>query len=491
MSLADDIVQVLHPRYSFAHNPLDLALIAKLRELVPALVCRHPDGKTARCRSRLLFTGSARTAKRTAAEILAQELGAPLYCIDLRKAVSKYVGETEKNLAGIFRAAEVSRGVLFFDEADALFGKRAGVMDVHDRYANMDTDLLLQRIEEYDGIAILATNISGNSDFAFLQDEHRHVVRFSKPPEDAGGQGKPACSSPGVYVEEFSPGSHIITGVSTGTAAFLGRAAQGPVNIAQPVASWAEFQRLYGAASPAGTYLAASVNGFFANGGERCFVLRVDDKGAADDYAAGLRVLRETDVNILCAPGIVSAGVQRAMLDHCEELKDRMCLLDPPNGALPADVLAARRLIESPHGYGAMYYPWIRPGRTRTAVPPSGHIAGLYARTDAERGVHKAPANDELANATGVVRQVNKADREKLSLRGINSLHSVPGKGVRVLGARTLADAPYWNYVNVRRLILYIEQSIRRGILWAVFEPMNERLWNDIRRSVENFLSGL
>ena len=313
---------------------------------------------------------------------------------------------------------------------------------------------------------------------------------FPDQPEDGIKQGKPAYLYPGVYVEEQSVSvNHSITDVETGTAAFLGRALQGPVDV-QPVTSWGEFQKIYGTESPAGSYLAVSVRGFFENQGKKCLVLRVDDKGTDDDFIAGLSVLKAVELNILCAPGIVSNRVQRAMLDHCEELRDRVCILDPPKGALVTEILAMRRQVASLHGYGALYYPWIRLRRTMAAVPPSGHVAGLYARIGAERGVHKAPAGTDaaLSGVTGLERQINKADHEKLNSHGINCIRSIPGKGIRVWGARTLADDPEWKYVNIRRFVLSIERSIKLGIQWAVFEPANERLWMDVRRSIEIFL---
>lgn len=129
-----------------------------------------------------LFAGASGTGKTMAAEIISGELGLDLYKIDLATVVSKYIGETEKNLERIFTTAETANAVLFFDEADALFGKRSDVRDAHDRYANIEIAYLLQRMEEYDGVAILATNLRQNVDNAFLRRLH-FIVEFPMPDE--------------------------------------------------------------------------------------------------------------------------------------------------------------------------------------------------------------------------------------------------------------------------------------------------------------------
>jgi SpoVK/Ycf46/Vps4 family AAA+-type ATPase len=132
----------------------------------------------------VLFTGPTGTGKTTAAEVLARDLSLRLFQIDLATVVSKYIGETEVNLSVIFREAELSQSLLFFDEADALYGKRTEVKDAHDRYANIEVNYLLQRIEQYQGLVVLATNFQENIDDAFLRRLHC-VVRFPFPDEQA------------------------------------------------------------------------------------------------------------------------------------------------------------------------------------------------------------------------------------------------------------------------------------------------------------------
>jgi hypothetical protein len=145
--------------------------------------------------------------------------------------------------------------------------------------------------------------------------------------------------------------------------------------------------------------------------------------------------------------------------------------------------------------YAALYYPWIKvadmtgSNGAMRLVPPSGHMAGIYARSDAERGVHKAPANEVVSGANGLAVQVTKGEQDMLNPIGVNCIRSFPGRGIRVWGARTLSSNPAWRYVNVRRLFNMIEESIERGTQWVVFEPNDPDLWARVRRDVRAFLS--
>jgi len=148
-----------------------------------------------------------------------------------------------------------------------------------------------------------------------------------------------------------------------------------------------------------------------------------------------------------------------------------------------------------------VYYPWLHVDASHTrgltkAVPSTGHICGIYARVDTERGVHKAPANEVVrglaapgASATSLSHPVTPAEQEILNPRGVNVIRGFPGRGIRVWGARTMSSDPEWKYINVRRLCIYMEQSIDRGLQWAVFEPNTERLWVAVRQATENFLT--
>jgi phage tail sheath protein FI len=125
------------------------------------------------------------------------------------------------------------------------------------------------------------------------------------------------------------------------------------------------------------------------------------------------------------------------------------------------------------------------------AIPPSGHMAGIYARNDNERGVHKAPANEVVRGALAAVAPITKGEQDTLNPIGVNCIRSFAGRGVRVWGARTLSSDPAWRYINVRRLFNFVEKSIEMGTQWVVFEPNNPDLWSRIRRDVGAFLTGL
>ena len=149
--------------------------------------------------------------------------------------------------------------------------------------------------------------------------------------------------------------------------------------------------------------------------------------------------------------------------------------------------------------YAALYHPWIEvldpleraaqgaPPR-KLLLPPSGFVTGIYARSDIERGVHKAPANEIVRGLTKFEANINKARQDVLNPEGINALRFFEGRGNRVWGARTMSSDPEWKYVNVRRLFIFLEHSIDKATQWAVFEPNGDRLWNNIRRTIEDFL---
>jgi phage tail sheath protein FI len=186
-----------------------------------------------------------------------------------------------------------------------------------------------------------------------------------------------------------------------------------------------------------------------------------------------------------------------ALIGHAERLKYRIAIIDAPEGSSLNEVRSFRGRHDST--YAALYHPWIeitdpteRPAQgappKRLLLPPCGFVAGIYARNDITRGVHKAPANEVVRGLTRFEANINKGRQEVLNPEGINALRFFEGRGHRVWGARTISSDPEWKYVNVRRLFIYIEHSIDNGTQWAVFEPNNERLWVNIRRTVESFL---
>ncbi len=426
----------------------------------------------------------------------------------------------------------------------------------------------------------------------------------------------PEYLSPGVYIEEISTGPKPIEGVSTSTAAFLGMTERGP-EPPQFITSWLDYQRWYGGYVPDSSYLAYAVQGFFENGGQRCFVGRIiagqavgtsgqvgeiivraigrgiwgnnimisvedatqktadrdwfrikikyndieedydnltervgasnnvitvintasrlvrvawvndpvrppnqgpelfgdngDDFGdvTATDYKGdldadgipderlgrgrGLEALATIDeINLLVVPDETRnnmSQITRDVISQCELLKDRFAIVSAVQSAG-----AVQNIGHQDTSYAAFYYPWIRvydPSiNDLKLIPPTGHIAGIFARTDIERGVHKAPANEVVRGAVNMQFPVTKGVQAILNPKGINCIRDFrsDGRGIRLWGARTMSSDGEWKYVNVRRLFLFVEESIDEGTQWVVFEPNDEPTWAKVRRSISNFL---
>jgi len=182
------------------------------------------------------------------------------------------------------------------------------------------------------------------------------------------------------------------------------------------------------------------------------------------------------------------------MINHCERMKDRVAILDAPPGIKPQEIENWRKnVVRYDSYYAALYYPWIRifdPVAGKSAlIPPSGHIADIWARNDATRGVHKAPANEVVGGALDVEFQITKGEQDGLNPAGINCIRAFTGRGIRVWGARTLSSNPSWNYLNVPRLFNMVEKSVNNGTQWVVFEPNDMALWQHIIRSCTAFLT--
>lgn len=181
--------------------------------------------------------------------------------------------------------------------------------------------------------------------------------------------------------------------------------------------------------------------------------------------------------------------IQDAVIDVCENLRDRIAVLDaPPTRDLEEIRRWRRRLYSS---YAALYYPWIASEGNGTMVPPSGHMSGIYARCDERVGVYKAPANEVVQGVTGVSINMSEDHLGILNAEGINSIRSFPGRGVRVWGARTTADEFQWRYINVRRLFIMLKRALEEGTQWAAFEPNDPATWSRLQREVSLFLTGL
>jgi uncharacterized protein len=210
-------------------------------------------------------------------------------------------------------------------------------------------------------------------------------------------------------------------------------------------------------------------------------------------------------VTMVCVPDLMSAyqkgmidlegvqAVQLAMISHCEQMGDRVAILDPPPG-LNAQQIREWRLEKAGYDskYAALYWPWIKVFDPATAenifVPPSGSVAGVWGRNDDTRGVHKAPANEVIRGAIAPELQITKAEQDLLNPNGINCIRFFAGRGIRIWGARTLSSDPAWRYLNVRRLFNYLEESILNGTQWVVFEPNDHELWGKMRRTIASFL---
>ncbi|WP_330283752.1 phage tail sheath subtilisin-like domain-containing protein [Streptomyces sp. NBC_00588] len=186
-------------------------------------------------------------------------------------------------------------------------------------------------------------------------------------------------------------------------------------------------------------------------------------------------------------------AVQLGLIAHCELMGDRVAVIDPPPGLNARQIRVWRQETAGYDSkYAALYYPWVKTfdpasGQTRM-IPPSGHVAGIWARNDSERGVHKAPANEVVRGAVDLETQITRGEQDLLNPIGVNCIRAFPGRGIRVWGARTLASDPAWRYLNIRRYFNYLEESILIGTQWVVFEPNDHALWARIRRNISAFL---
>jgi Bacteriophage tail sheath protein len=200
------------------------------------------------------------------------------------------------------------------------------------------------------------------------------------------------------------------------------------------------------------------------------------------------------DISIVAAPGSTqlaeAQAIRQALLAHCERMKYRVAVLDVPRGQTVNGARDWRNETSSTRA--AIYYPWVTiPDPFSSGdllLPPSGHVAGIWARNDVNRAVFKAPANEVILSITDLERRLTKGQQDVLNPEGVNCLRFFAGRGNLVWGARTISDDPEWKYVSVRRYMAYLERSIERGTQWAVFEPNGDALWANVRRTVEDFL---
>lgn len=203
--------------------------------------------------------------------------------------------------------------------------------------------------------------------------------------------------------------------------------------------------------------------------------------------------LENTVASIIAVPGITDSAVIVSLVAHCENLQNRFAIFDIPQELVKTnEIIEYRNVIDST--YAAMYHPWIQVfdpiSKKNTFIPPSGAVAGVYSRTDVSRGVHKAPANETI-QCTGLSISYNNGEQDILNPVGVNLIRSLPGQGIRIWGARTASSNSNFKYVNVRRLFIYVEQSIKMATNWVVFEPNNSSLWARVQMTVSSFLENL
>jgi phage tail sheath protein FI len=313
-----------------------------------------------------------------------------------------------------------------------------------------------------------------------------------------------AYQAPGVYRQDvFAPAE---PSLMTGVPAFLGYATRGTVNVPQRLMLWPQFEAEFGSA-PADGYLDYAVRGFFENDGLVCYVVRLEDAATPlEGLRNGLTALTELDgVDLVCAPDIMRSvslvdepdpgavtGLQSDLLTHCRLAGNRFAILD---GLPTSDSSIVERQRNALAGDdGALYYPWLwAPGRAAQPVhmPPCGHLAGAYSRSDRQVGPHKAPANEPIEGALDLRVNLTEAAVGALYTRGVNCLRALPGRGVRVWGARTLSDDPAWASVNARRVFLTITRWLDRIMANVVHEPNDIRLWVRIMREITGYLEDL
>jgi len=289
--------------------------------------------------------------------------------------------------------------------------------------------------------------------------------------------------APGVYVEEVSFRAKSIEGVSTSTAGFIG-AADGP-QLLTGITSLTEF--LQQAPSGSSDFLMGAVRGFFENGGKRCSIAVIAPLAPITD---ALEAFAGEPVSIVCCPDQnVFAGAAHLIVDHCEQRKDRFAILQSPQPTIPA----ATHEPPVHSSYAAYYHPWlvVANGAATLTIPPGGHIAGVYVRTDLEHGVWKSPAGARILGATALSQNDSSTDINLLVDRGVDVIRSEPGRGVVVWAGRTTSSDSEFKYINVRRLLALIEQSIQQGTHWAVFEPDSSAVSEVVLRSIDLFLQNL
>ena len=353
------------------------------------------------------------------------------------------------------------------------------------------------------------TKTSFTLPYPILTDAGSFAVRVNGTAADATVSADGGSGNGVVKLTNAPPDKANITGD------FVQAAQVTPVPAGQVVlcTTFSDFVRAFGDFSldPGQRQLAHAVYGFFDNGGTRCFVSR--EKGTATIASSSLHNFEAIDeIAIVAAPGLTDAATRDAIVTHCKiRTGDRFAILDvaeavETGGSLDLELLDPSNpasLLPSSTDFGAAYFPWISvfdpptkllqpAGDGTVEVAPSGHVAGIYARVDTTRGVHKAPANEPVMGALALRYRISKAQQDGLNPQGVNVIRNLNG-AITVWGARTIggdANADL-KYVSTRRLLLYLKKSIDQGTQWVVFEPNDPSLWARITRNVTAFLTNV
>jgi len=320
-----------------------------------------------------------------------------------------------------------------------------------------------------------------------------------------------------VTVAGASAGPQSIEQLDTSTTALIGTAPSGPVLQPTLVKSWDEYKAVFGDFDTK-YYLSCAVYAFFQNGGKRAYIVRVAHSAAPAapvlkpktvnrneylagmtktipmaDYASALALLEKIEnIHLVAIPGQTDLPTQTALIRHCEKMQYRFAILDSKYQAGDSGVPDQAARLKSAQGYAALYYPWINIKDPVTGsivgIPPSGAIAGVFARSDIAYGIQQAPANLAVNGVVGLEKSVTQTEQGQLDLAGVNVIRLFPGRGYLVWGSKTLSPDALWKAVNVRRVCMNLEESIDLGIGWTVFEPYNETLWNRTASVIDNFL---
>jgi hypothetical protein len=310
-------------------------------------------------------------------------------------------------------------------------------------------------------------------------------------------------ATPGVY-REVVYASHLQP-QETGVPAFLGLTKNAGTTDAINLRGWGEFVQEFGAPTE-GTYLGYAVRGFFANGGTSCYVLPLAEISESALEAGLDKLVSVDEIDLVCVPDIATKPtevikLQDIVIAHCAKLGDRFAILDShPSANEDSSIVDSQRTaLQGSESHAALYYPWVSISKESQSgdcvlVPPSGVVAGVYARTDRQSGVYKAPANESVEDIVDIA--VNVSDSEQAALNPqdfaeINCLRAFPGRGIRIWGAGTLSTDPKWTNVNIRRLFITVGRWIEANLTEMVFEPNDAKLWTRITRELTAYLSGL